>query len=236
MQAICSKKIKFAPKKYRMVTTQDYFTLNERAQLIQLVRGLNERLGDQLTRQDINTVHRLIHDGITQGGVFKRDQYGLNPVIRHLHTALTLCDSIAPDRSMVIATMIYNLCRGDYLDVPRVKGIFGEDIARVVHGLLHVAPLYKKHAAVENENFHKLLLSFAEDIRVILIMTVDRLALMRAINHHPNEQFVREIASESRYLYAPLAHKLGLYAIKNELEEEIPEAAEVGFDDMGSDE
>lgn len=219
MQAICSKKIKFAQKKYRMVTTQDYFTLNERAQLIQLVRGLNERLGDQLTRQDINTVHRLIHDGITQGGVFKRDQYGLNPVIRHLHTALTLCDSIAPDRSMVIATMIYNLCRGDYLDVARVKGIFGEDIARVVHGLLHVAPLYKKHAAVENENFHKLLLSFAEDIRVILIMTVDRLALMRAINHHPNEQFVREIASESRYLYAPLAHKLGLYAIKNELED-----------------
>lgn len=219
MQAICSKKIKFAQKKYRMVTTQDYFTLNERAQLIRLVRGLNERLGDQLTRQDINTVHRLIHDGITQGGVFKRDQYGLNPVIRHLHTALTLCDSIAPDRSMVIATMIYNLCRGDYLDVARVKGIFGEDIARVVHGLLHVAPLYKKHAAVENENFHKLLLSFAEDIRVILIMTVDRLALMRAINHHPNEQFVREIASESRYLYAPLAHKLGLYAIKNELED-----------------
>ena len=65
MQAICSKKIKFAQKKYRMVTTQDYFTLNERAQLIRLVRGLNERLGDQLTRQDINTVHRLIHDGIT---------------------------------------------------------------------------------------------------------------------------------------------------------------------------
>lgn len=202
-----------------MARQQEYFTQDERQQLLQLVRNLNDKLGPQLTCQDINTVHRLIHDGITAAGIFKRDQYGLNPVLRHLRTALTLCDSIAPDRSMAIATMIYNLCRGDFLNIDQVKKLFGDDIATIVHGLLHVAPLYKKQAAVENENFHKLLLSFAEDVRVILIMTVDRLALMRAINHHPNEKFVREIASESRYLYAPLAHKLGLYAIKNELED-----------------
>ena len=201
------------------MTTQEYFTPDERPRLLQLVRDLSDRLGNQLTARDINTVHRLIEQGVTVAGIFRRDQYGLNPVLRHLHTALTLCDTIAPDRTMVIATMIYNLCRGDYLDVPRVKELFGDDIAHVVHGLLHVAPLYKKQAAVENENFHKLLLSFAEDVRVILIMTVDRLALMRAINHHPNEKFVHYIASESRYLYAPLAHKLGLYAIKNELED-----------------
>ena len=201
------------------MTAKEYFTPDERPQLLQLVRDLSDRLGSQLTARDINTVHRLIEQGVTVAGIFRRDQYGLNPVLRHLHTALTLCDTIAPDRTMVIATMIYNLCRGDYLDVPRIKELFGDDIAHVVHGLLHVAPLYKKQAAVENENFHKLLLSFAEDVRVILIMTVDRLALMRAINHHPNEKFVHEIASESRYLYAPLAHKLGLYAIKNELED-----------------
>jgi GTP pyrophosphokinase len=202
-----------------MVATQEYFTQEERVQLLQLVKDLNDRLGRQLTCQDINTVHHLIEQGITQADIFRRDRYGLNPVMRHLRTALTLCDSIAPDRTMVIATMIYNLCRKDFLDVPRVEKLFGSDIAGVVHGLLHIAPLYKKQAAVENENFHKLLLTFAEDVRVILIMTVDRLALMRAINHHPNEKFVHEIASESRYLYAPLAHKLGLYAIKNELED-----------------
>ena len=199
--------------------TQEYFTTEERILLPQLVKELNDKLGNQLTCKDINTVHGLIERGIREAGIFKRDRYGLNPVVRHLRTALTLCDSIAPDRTMVIATMIYNLCRGDYLDVDRIRALFDDDIARVVHGLLHVAPLYKKQAAVENENFHKLLLSFAEDVRVILIMTVDRLALMRAINHHPNEKFVHDIASESRYLYAPLAHKLGLYAIKTELED-----------------
>ena len=198
---------------------QEYFTPEERKQVLRLVKGLNDRLEGQLTIDDINLIHRLIERGIVDEGIFRRDQYGLNPVIRHMRTALALCDSIAPDRTMVIATLIYNLCRGDYLDVPRVRGLFGDDVAKVVHGLLHVAPLYKKQAAVENENFHKLLLTFAEDIRVILIMTVDRLALMRAISHHNNEKFVHEIASESRYLYAPLAHKLGLYAIKTELED-----------------
>ena len=202
-----------------METAKEYFTAEERTQLLQLVKDLNERLGDQLSCRDINTVHDLIKQGITQAGIFKRDQYGLNPVLRHLNTALTLCENIAPDRTMVIATMIYNLCRGDFLDVKRVRALFNDDIARVVHGLLHIAPLYKKQAAVADENFHKLLLTFAEDVRVILIMTADRLALMRAINHHPNEKFVREIASESRYLYAPLAHKLGLYVIKTELED-----------------
>ena len=197
----------------------EYFTTQEKTLLLQLVRDLNGKLGSQLSSKDINTLHNLIEKGITEAGIYRRDQYGFNPVIRHLTTAATLCDCIAPDRTMVIATMIYNLCRDDYLDVPRVKSLFDEDIARVVHGLLHVAPLYKKQAAVENENFHKLMLSFAEDVRVILIMTIDRLALMRAINHHPNEKFVHEIASESRYLYAPLAHKLGLYTVKTELED-----------------
>lgn len=202
-----------------MEIKQPYFTHEEQQELLRLVKELHDKLGRQLSRQDIDTVHRLIHDGITVAGIFKRDQYGLNPVLRHLRTANALCDSIAPDRTMVIATMIYNLCRGDYLTVDKVRTLFGNDIATIVHGLLHIVPLYKKQAAVENENFHKLLLSFAEDVRVILIMTVDRLALMRFINHHPNQKFVHEIASESRYLYAPLAHKLGLYAIKNELED-----------------
>lgn len=198
---------------------QEYFTHEERQELLQLVKELYSKLGDQLSRHDIDTVHDLVTRGITEAGIFKRDQYGLNPVVRHLRTAATLCESIAPDRTMVIATMIYNLCRKDFLDVEKVRKLFGDDIALVVQGLLNVVPLYKKQAAVENENFHKLLLTFAKDVRVILIMTVDRLALMRAINHHPNEKFVQDIASESRYLYAPLAHKLGLYAIKTELED-----------------
>lgn len=199
--------------------TQEYFTAEERTLVLQLVKDLTSKLGKLVTRDDINRVDRLIRDGVATGSVFQRDQYGINPVIRHLRTAVTMCDSIAPDRNMVIAALTYNLCRGEYIGIEHIKETFGDDIARMVHGLLHVAELYKKQASVEDENFHKLLMSFAEDVRVILIMIADRLALMRAIANHPNEKFIYNLASDSRFLYAQLAHKLGLYAIKTELED-----------------
>lgn len=82
-----------------------------------------------------------------------------------------------------------------------------------------MSTLYSRQAAVESDNFRKLLLTFADDIRVIIIMIIDRLVLMRAINHHPNEKMVHDVAYEANYLYAPLAHRLGLYAIKSELED-----------------
>lgn len=198
--------------------TEGYFDNNEKRMVVVLVRELLRRHRDLVSRNDINSVHRIIKNGVEQG-LFKRDRYGINPTIRHLRTALLLSESIAPDRNMVIATLLYNLCRGDYLNEQKVAQLFNDDIARLVHGLLNVGLLYKKQAAVRDDNFHKLLLSFAEDIRVIIIMIVDRLALMREINHHPNEQFVHDIASESRYLYAPLAHRMGLYTIKSELED-----------------
>ena len=93
----------------------------------------------------------------------------------------------------------------------------GDDIAKMVRGLLKVSTLYQRGAAVESENFRRLLMAFAEDIRVIIIMIVDRLVLMKIINHHPNEKLVHDVAYEANYLYASLAHRLGLYSIKSEL-------------------
>ncbi|MDE6854452.1 MAG: HD domain-containing protein, partial [Muribaculaceae bacterium] len=100
-----------------------------------------------------------------------------------------------------------------------VAARWGDDVATLVRGLDKVSGLYSRSASVESENFRKLLLTFAEDLRVIILMIVDRLALMRAINHHKAENLVRDVAYEVNYLYAPLAHRLGLYAIKSELED-----------------
>ncbi|MCM1451497.1 MAG: RelA/SpoT family protein, partial [Clostridium sp.] len=96
---------------------------------------------------------------------------------------------------------------------------WGDDVRALLKGLAKVSMLYSKQAAVESDNFRKLLIAFAHDIRVIIIMIIDRVALMRAINHHPNDKFVHDVAYESIYLYAPLAHRLGLYALKQELED-----------------
>jgi GTP pyrophosphokinase len=120
---------------------------------------------------------------------------------------------------MVIAILLYNLCKSDHISSDELRKTWGEDITKLIQGLLKISTLYSKSPAVESDNFRKLLLTFAEDIRVIIIMIVDRLTLMRAINHHPDEKFVHSISYESNYLYAPLAHRLGLYSIKSELED-----------------
>lgn len=195
-----------------------YFTREELAQVQSMIKRLIRMLDSQLTVADVNQVDHILR-GAVSNGHYVRDKYGLNPVVRFLRTALTLTENIAPDRSMVIATLLFNLARSGYVTVDNVRKLFGEDIAKLVKGLVNVSELYRKQAAVEDDNFHKLLLSFAADIRVVIIMIVDRLALMREINLHEDEKFVREISTESRYLYAPLAHKLGLYGIKSELED-----------------
>lgn len=200
------------------MSEEKYFIDEEQSQVVDLVKCLIRHAGDILNCNDINTLHAIIKSGI-ESGSFSRDKYGINPAIRHLRTANMLIDNIVPDRSMIIATMLYELCKDEFLTIGEIEKRFGEDITKLIRGLIKVSQLYQKQAAVENDNFHKLLLTFAEDIRVIIIMIVDRLNLMRAINHHPDEKFVHDIANESRYLYAPLAHRLGLYIIKSELED-----------------
>ena len=197
---------------------ENYFTDEEKVLVKQLTSHLIRHAGEILSIGDINAVHAVIKNGIINGH-FQRDKYGINPTIRHLNTANLLIENVMPDRSMIIATLIYELCKDNNLSANDVARLFDDDIAKLVRGLIKVSELYRKQSAVENDNFHKLLLTFAEDIRVIIIMIVDRQNLMRTINHHPNEKFVHDIANESRYLYAPLAHRLGLYIIKSELED-----------------
>lgn len=157
--------------------------------------------------------------GAVSSGVLNRDRFGLNPVLRSAATAVQLCRQISPDRNMVLALMLFNIARKGEMQISELRQAWGDDVAKMVGGLMKVSTLYSKSVAVQTENFRKLLLTFAEDIRVIIIMIVDRLTLMRAINHHPDEEKVQKVAYEANYLYAPLAHRLGLYAIKSELED-----------------
>lgn len=156
---------------------------------------------------------------LASGFAGERDRFGFHPAVTSLDTAIALCRSVDVDRNMILAVMLAPLVRENRAAADEVRRIWGDDVAAMVDSLANVAVLYSKSASVESDNFRKLLLTFAKDIRVIIIMIVDRLALMRAINHHPAERQVREVAYEANYLYAPLAHRLGLYAIKSELED-----------------
>lgn len=197
---------------------ETYYTDKERKFVISAFRELRIALADDLSYPEIRRIEDIIKGGIAAGKAH-RDKYGINPSVRHLNTALLLSRYVGADRNMIIATLLYQICSDDYFSLEDVKAEFGDDVRSIIHGLKNVADLYKKQTTQRDENFSKLMMAFAENIRVIIIMIVDRLALMKAINHHPNQKFVFDIASESLYLYAPLAHRMGLYKIKSELED-----------------
>jgi len=198
--------------------SEKYFTDEERTRLLNVAKSLMSATRDVVEQNDIRRIRSAIEKGIAENHS-RRDRFGFNPTLHYLSTASALCEKVSPDRNMIIAILLFSLCQNNVLTEEDLKKEWGDDIARLIHGLLKVSSLYSKQAAVESDNFRKLLLTFAEDIRVIIIMIVDRLTLMRAINHHPNEKMVHDVAYESNYLYAPLAHRLGLYAIKSELED-----------------
>lgn len=116
------------------------------------------------------------------------------------------------------------------LSMADVEAQYGSSVVRILQGLDRIRQLYKKNPVVESENFRNLLLSFAEDMRVILIMIADRVNLMRTLlkskkTEDPQAEFIagrsfmEAVSQEAAYLYAPLAHKLGLYKLKSELED-----------------
>ena len=105
------------------------------------------------------------------------------------------------------------------LTLEQVEDQYGPQAAQILHGLNRIQQLYQKNPVIESENFRNLLLSFAEDMRVILIMIADRVNLMRQIRDTKNVEAKMAVSQEAAYLYAPLAHKLGLYKLKSELED-----------------
>ena len=122
-------------------------------------------------------------------------------------------------RECVLAIMLYNSIISGNLSIERTEQLFGKSVAQIIHGLVRIHELYTKTPVIESENFRNLLLSFAEDMRVILIMITDRVNLMRQIRDTDNTEAKLRVAEEASYLYAPLAHKLGLYKLKSELED-----------------
>lgn len=194
------------------------FTEEEKHACEALTKEIHEMLNDTLTGTDVVRLRTHIHSEIEARHI-ERDRFGLNPVLKALMTAKVAVGDIGLRRDSLLAIMLYeSVLRGHY-DTTLARKDFGEGVATILQGLVRVQELYSKTPIVESENFRNLLLSFAEDMRVVLIMIADRVCLMRQIRDTPNKEAQHEVAEEASYLYAPLAHKLGLYQLKSELED-----------------
>ena len=195
------------------------FTWDEARQTVTLIGRLRAHDDIALHDGDVLKVRRYVADALRRG-VIHRDLFGLNPVVMSLQTALIAADEESLRRDGIVAVLLYACLSDAQSDTVNAIGDqFGGDVARIIGGLARVRELYRQHPIIESDNFRDLLLSFAEDMRVILIMIADRVNVMRHIRDTAFDDARRQVSREASYLYAPLAHKLGLYKIKSELED-----------------
>ena len=194
------------------------FTTEELAELQRIATHLKTTMGDTLEPDDENYLRQQLEKEISDNKI-KRDVFGLNPILLSFQTAELELAEIGMKRECVLAILLYNSIINGILTLEEVEKKFGHSVAQIIHGLVRIHELYQRTPIIESENFRNLLLSFAEDMRVILIMITDRVNLMRQIRDTPNKEAQSRVAEEASYLYAPLAHKLGLYKLKSELED-----------------
>ncbi len=194
------------------------FTTQEKEETLALYQHIRGQIAASLVEGDEERMRQLMLQALESQQV-NRNVFGLNPILLSFQTAQLVVDEIGLRRDGVLAVLLRPNVEQGLLTIDEVRAHFGESVARILHGLQRIQELYQKNPVVESENFRNLLLSFAEDMRVILIMIADRVNLMRQIKESDNADAKHEVSQEAAYLYAPLAHKLGLYKLKSELED-----------------
>ena len=187
----------------------------------QMINAAFEKLTDDYLRSR----HRKKVDLITKAFNFARQAHkGVRrlsgePYIMHpISVAQIVCSEIGLGSTSICSALLHDVVEDTDYTVEDIENMFGAKIAQIVDGLTKISGgIFGEQASAQAENFKKLLLTMNDDIRVILIKIADRLHNMRTLESQPaNKQY--KIAGETLYIYAPLAHRLGLYKIKSELE------------------
>ena len=183
--------------------------------------GFNDPLQDYLNSNHRRKVERITkafnfakqaHDGVKRRS---GEPYIMHPIA----VAKIVCSEMGLGSTSICAALLHDVVEDTEYTVEDIRNMFGDKIAQIVDGLTKISGgIFGEQASAQAENFRKLLLTMSDDIRVILIKIADRLHNMRTLGSMlPAKQF--KIAGETLYLYAPLAHRLGLFSIKTELED-----------------
>ena len=209
----------------------DYlFTRDEWLQAKETAASLGQLLGSAVTRRDVQLLRTHLSEAVAAGRI-RRDVFGLNPLLLALQTAKVTVEEIGLRRDTLMALLLCPAMsdEGNEGDGDIARD-FGPAVASILGGMRRTRSIYRRGMAAGaerqdgerpplGENFRNLLLTMAGDMRVILIMIADSVCLMRQIRDTQNKAAQRQVAEEAAQLYAPLAHKLGLYKLKSELED-----------------
>lgn len=185
---------------------------------LSVYKKLSKGLETILTQDEYLNLKRVVKQSLADGA-YKRDSDVGSVVDLTVNTCLILIDELRITGSApIIALVLYRPLVNKYITKEEVKALFGQEVADILAGLVKVNALDVNESAMASDNYIKLLVSLAEDIRVIFIMIASRLYKMRQADRY-NEEYRLQLSVEASYLYTPLAHKLGLYGVKTELED-----------------
>ncbi|MDE6028366.1 MAG: HD domain-containing protein, partial [Muribaculaceae bacterium] len=193
-------------------------TVAELRALSSCVSELRHKLDSNISAGELSKVGKTLRESLREGGN-AHDDHGICTALLTMQTACAFAEMVDPDHDILLAITLYPLYERGRLHSDEIKKEWGEDVGTLLEGMKNVSRFSNRNSAHNQENFRGLMLGLAHDIRVIIIMIVRNLVLMRSINHHPDEEWVKNVAFEANCLYAQLAHRLGLYKIKGELED-----------------
>lgn len=193
-------------------------TNDERQEVFNFGRLLHENTDGRLPIGDYHFVKQAILKAVESGKI-ERDNFGFHPVVLDIETATLVGQEIGLHREILISILLNRCVQQQVITIEEVRVRMGDKVANMLTNLTQINRLYAKSPTIESENFRNLLLSFANDMRIILIMIASRLVLLRRLFDSSDEAGRRQVSAEASKLYIPLAHKLGFYKLKSEMED-----------------
>lgn len=189
----------------------------EREEIFAKYKDLVENTYMNIDEKGIELIDKAFHIALDAHKDQRRKKGG--PYILHpIAVAKIVANDIGLGATSIACALLHDVVEDSEYTYEDIKNLFNQEIADIVQGLTKISVMSNQNVSVQSENFRKLLLTLASDFRVILVKIADRLHNMRTLDSmRPDKQ--KKIASETVYLYAPLAHRLGLYTIKSELED-----------------
>lgn len=200
------------------ITPTDRLSFSERREFLSTLALLKKEFAGSFAPEEAGRLTARIISYMREGEA-AHDSKGMATALQAIRTADLFAHAIEADRNILLAIALHPLLASGRITAEEVAEDWDADVASLLKGLEAVGKFSTRNSVADQDNFRGLLLSLADDIRVIIIKIVQNLVLMRSINLHPDEEWVRNVAFEANCLYAQLAHRLGLYKIKGELED-----------------
>jgi GTP diphosphokinase / guanosine-3',5'-bis(diphosphate) 3'-diphosphatase len=188
----------------------------ERKEILSAFRGLL-RATKNRTKKDTSLIRKAFDVAVEAHKEMRRKSG--EPYIYHPIAVARICaEEMGLGATAIACALLHDTVEDTHITLQDIEDLFGEKCRRIIDGLTKIPEVFDENASIQAENFRKMILTISDDLRVVLIKLADRLHNMRTLNSMRPEQQLK-IASETKFLYAPLAHRLGLYSIKTELED-----------------